>query len=134
MPSHSKYLDYHQWQGTNDLSAYLTIPDVINFLDVNNWITVSNQCHEINIEAREMVSHCLNQNPISSNEFIGQMSTIKIQCKDSFKLQKIFYEDYQIQVPIIKWEDDMFLRFSIQAYNSMDDIERLIFAIKKINL
>ena len=34
MPSHSKFLDYHQWQGTNDLSTYLTIPDVINFLDI----------------------------------------------------------------------------------------------------
>ena len=134
MPSHSKFLDYHQWQGTNDLSTYLTIPDVINFLDVNDWITVSNRCHEINIEAREMVNHCLNQDPLSNNEFIGQMSSIKIRCKDPFELQKIFYTEYKIIIPIFEWNDEMFLRFSIQAYNSIEDIEKLIFAIKKINL
>ena len=134
IPSHSKYLDYHQWQGTHDPSSYLTIPDVINFLNQNNWSKVSKNCHKTNIEAREMVNNCLNQKAISEDEFIGQMSSIKIRCKDPLELQKLFYNDYQIQIPIIKWEDSMFLRFSIQAYNSIDDIERLIFAIKKINL
>ena len=93
-----------------------------------------NQCYEINIEAREMVNHCLNQDPISNNEFIGQMSSIKIRCKDPFELQKIFYNEYRIIIPIFEWNDEMFLRFSIQAYNSIEDIEKLIFAIKKINL
>jgi len=81
-----------------------------------------------------MVNHYFKQDPISNNEFIGQMSTIKIQCKDPFKLKKIFYDEYQIQIPIIKWNDEMFLRFSIQAYNSIEDIEKLVFAIKKIDL
>ena len=30
--SSSQFLDYLQWQGTNDISAYLTIPETINFL------------------------------------------------------------------------------------------------------
>tara|TARA_Y100001970_G_scaffold8767_2_gene10190 strand:- start:27256 stop:28398 length:1143 start_codon:yes stop_codon:yes gene_type:complete len=134
IPSHSKYLDYHQWQGTQDPSSYLTIPDVINFLNKNNWETISKECRKINIEAREMVNNSLNQEPISENNFIGQMSSIKIQCKDPVELQKIFYLNYKIIVPIVKWEDKMLLRFSIQAYNSMEDIEKLIFAIKKLKL
>ena len=36
-PSKSKFLDYHQWQGTKDMSAYLTIPYTIKFLKENNW-------------------------------------------------------------------------------------------------
>ena len=62
------------------------------------------------------------------------MSSIKIRCKDPFELQKIFYNEYRIIIPIFEWNDEMFLRFSIQAYNSIEDIEKLIFAIKKINL
>jgi len=134
IPSHSKYLDYHQWQGTQDPSAYLTIPDVINFLNKNNWNEVSKKCRLINIEARELINKSLNKNPISDNQFIGQMSTIEIKCEDSIKVIKKLYEDFKIVVPIVKWEDKMLLRFSIQAYNSMEDIEKLIFAIKKLEL
>ena len=130
--NYSKYLNYHQWQGTQDPSSYLTIPDVIKFLDQNNWYEVSNNCKKINIEARKIVNDQFNQEAISSDEFIGQMSSIKIECKDTFELQKKLYENYKIIVPIIKWEDSTFLRFSIQAYNSMEDIEKLIFALKKI--
>ena len=62
------------------------------------------------------------------------MSSIKIRCKDPFELQKVFYTEYKIIIPIFEWNDEMFLRFSIQAYNSIEDIEKLVFAIKKINL
>ena len=131
--NYSKYLNYHQWQGTQDPSSYLTIPDVIKFLDQNNWYEVSNNCKKINIEARKMVNDQFNQEAISSDEFIGQMSSIKIECKDTFELQKKLYENYKIIVPIIEWEDNTLLRFSIQAYNSMEDIEKLIFAFKKLS-
>ena len=131
--NYSKYLNYHQWQGTQDPSSYLTIPDVIKFLDQNNWYEVSNNCKKLNIEARKMVNDQFNQEAISSDEFIGQMSSIKIECKDTFELQKKLYENYKIIVPIIEWEDKTLLRFSIQAYNSMEDIEKLIFAFKKLS-
>ena len=70
-----------------------------------------------------MVNNYLNQEPISSDEFIAQMSSVKIRCKNTFELQRIFYENYKIIIPIIKWENSTLLRFSIQAYNSMEDIE-----------
>tara|TARA_Y100000994_G_scaffold76881_1_gene63510 strand:- start:902 stop:2044 length:1143 start_codon:yes stop_codon:yes gene_type:complete len=133
-PSHSKYLDYHQWQGTNDPSPYLTVPDVINFLNKHNWNEVSTNCKKINIEAKALVTKSLNKRPLSSDEFVGQMTAIKIKCKDPIKLMEILYRDFKLVVPIVKWEENMLLRFSIQAYNSMEDIEKLIFAIKQLKL
>tara|TARA_B100000579_G_scaffold232765_1_gene190808 strand:- start:4059 stop:5201 length:1143 start_codon:yes stop_codon:yes gene_type:complete len=134
IPGVSKYLDYHQWQGTNDPSPYLTVPDVIAFLKEYNWKDVSLNCRKINIEARKLVNKTLNKMPISEDEFIGQMSAIEIKCTDSIQLIKKIYEDFKIVVPIVKWENKMLLRFSIQAYNSMEDIEKLIFAMKKLKL
>ena len=134
VPGVSKYLDYHQWQGTNDPSPYLTVPDVIAFLKKYNWKDVSLNCRKINIEARKLVNKTLNKTPISDDEFIGQMSAIEIKCTDSIQLIKKLYEDFKIVVPIVKWENKMLLRFSIQAYNSMEDIEKLIFAMKKLKL
>ncbi len=134
IPGVSKYLDYHQWQGTNDPSPYLTVPDVIAFLKEYNWKDVSLNCRKINIEARKLVNKTLNKMPISEDEFIGQMSAIEIKCTDSIQLIKKLYEDFKIVAPIVKWENKMLLRFSIQAYNSMEDIEKLIFAMKKLKL
>ena len=134
VPGVSKYLDYHQWQGTNDPSPYLTVPDVIAFLKKYNWKDVSLNCRKINIEARKLVNKTLNKTPISDDDFIGQMSAIEIKCTDSIQLIKKLYEDFKIVVPIVKWENKMLLRFSIQAYNSMEDIEKLIFAMKKLKL
>ena len=131
-PSHSQFLDYHQWQGTNDPSAYLTVPSVIKFLKENDWTNISNICHNTNLEAREKINSFLKQKPISSDEFIGQMSSIEIQCKDPMALRKKLYNDHNIQVPIYKWGDKTFLRISIQAYNSMEDVEKLILALNKI--
>ena len=133
MPSHSQFLDYHQWQGTNDPSSYLTIPDVINFLDKNKWNNVSKNCCKENRIARNKLNIFLNQSPISKDKFIGQMSSIKIPfLKNPMELQLKLYNDYQIQIPIFNWGEKTFLRISIQAYNTMEDIEKLIFAFKKI--
>ena len=134
VPGVSKYLDYHQWQGTNDPSPYLAVPDVIAFLKKYNWKDVSLNCRKINIEARKLVNKTLNKTPISDDDFIGQMSAIEVKCTDSIQLIKKLYEDFKIVVPIVKWENKMLLRFSIQAYNSMEDIEKLIFAMKKLKL
>ena len=99
-----------------------------------NWNEVSTNCRNLNIEAKNLVNKSLNKRSISEDEFIGQMTAIKINCKDPIKLMETLYIDFKLIVPIVKWENDMLLRFSIQAYNSMEDIEKLIFAIKKLKL
>ena len=43
-PSDSQFLDYHQFNGTRDFSAYLTIPKAIEFMHQHNWGKVSDIC------------------------------------------------------------------------------------------
>ena len=47
-PSHSKFIDYHEMQGTRDLSAFCTIPATIEFMRNNNWNEVSKKCRKMN--------------------------------------------------------------------------------------
>ena len=44
-PRQSNFLDYHQYQGTNDISSYLSVPAAINFINQNNWISVRDRSH-----------------------------------------------------------------------------------------
>jgi len=46
-PSQSQFLDYHQMQGTRDFSAFLCIPNAIEFMQQNNWSAVSKTCKEM---------------------------------------------------------------------------------------
>ena len=131
-PSHSKFLDYHQWQGTNDVSAYLTMPDVIKFLNKNNWTDVSTKCKKDTIIARDMILKFLNTRPISNHKFLGQMSSMEISYKNPELLCKKLAEDYNIHIPAFNWNNKIMLRISMQAYNSLEDIDKLIFALKNI--
>ena len=123
-------LDYHQWQGTKDMSAFITVPDTINFLNKHNWKNVTKRCHDINLWAREQINNTLKKEPIASDEFISQMSSIFYDIKgDVFDFNIKFYLKYKIQIPFITWNDKTFLRISIQAYNSKEDILKLLEAL-----
>ena len=43
--------------------------------------------------------------------------------------QTEFYSKYNIQIPIFKWNDKEFFRISVQAYNTKEDIFRLLEAL-----
>ena len=59
------------------------------------------------------------------------MSSIPIKSKDILQDQIKFYLKYKIQIPFIKWNNREFFRISIQAYNSREDIIKLLDALKK---
>ena len=39
------------------------------------------------------------------------------------------WDEFQVEVPIIEWGGHQFVRISIQAYNSPNDIDRLLEAL-----
>ena len=131
-PSKSQFLDYLQWQGTNDMSAYLTIPETIKFLKTNNWAAVSDKCQSLNHWAKEEIIKELDVKEVSSNAFTAkQMSSFFLKLSDDpVKDQLEFYRKYKIQVPFISWNNQTLFRISIQVYNTKQDIYKLIQALK----
>ena len=125
-PSDSQYLDYMQWQGTNDMSAYLTVPETIKFLNENDWKEKAKKCRELNLWAKNEICENLNTYSLGNDEFLGQMTTIAYHFNDIINEKKEFYNKYKIQVPFIKWNNKTFFRISSQVYNSKDDFEYLI--------
>tara|TARA_B100002052_G_scaffold299018_1_gene334755 strand:+ start:684 stop:1832 length:1149 start_codon:yes stop_codon:yes gene_type:complete len=126
------FLDNNQWQGTNDISQYLIITDVINFLKENKWREVSDQCKKINIQSRAKLLSLFNEKLICINheEWIGQMSSIILPDCDTSDLYQ-FLKSKNIEVPIILWNGYCILRISIQAYNSINEIDILINHLKE---
>lgn len=133
-PSHSSFLDYHQMIGTRDFSAFLTVPDCIAFMEKYNWAKVSKKCHEQVLLNAQRFFDLLGSTPISplTSEWIGQMMSIPIKTADPELLQRRLFTAYQIEVPIMRQGNDVYLRYSINGFNSQSDIDRLYQVIAEL--
>ncbi len=133
-PSHSPYLDYHQMIGTRDFSAFLTVPTCIKFMAENDWITVRTACHEMVLANAERFYDLLESKPISplTSEWIGQMISIPIKTKEPEILQRILFTEYNIEIPIMRQENDVYMRYSINAFNTIENLDTLYHALSEL--
>ncbi len=133
-PSHSQFLDYHQTQGTRDFSAFLTVPKAIEFLKENNWEKVSADCKELARKNLLRFSDLLCSKPLSpvTDEFLGQMCSIQLKTSQPEKLQCHLFEKYKIEIPVMKQADNIFIRYSIQGFNTQEDLDVLYKAMEEI--
>lgn len=133
-PSDSQFLDYHEYQGTNDHSAYLCTPKVIEFLEENNWKEKSKDCKKIVLDNYKRFCDLVNTKPICpiSEEFLGQMASIPIRTEKPMELKELLYSKYKIQIPIMPLKDKIYMRYSMNVYNSQEDLEVLYQAITDI--
>ena len=129
-PRHSQFLDYLEWQGTNDISAYLAISDTIHFLKKYNWDIITKECHKFNIWARNEILREFDIKKLCIQKFLGQMTTFEFEFDSPLDNQIEFYRKYNIQVPFLKWNNKTYFRISIQAYNNKYDIYKFITSLK----
>ena len=133
-PSLSRFLDYHQMQGTRDFSAFLTVPKSIAFMKENDWPGIAAECRLLVQKNASRFYALLHSVPISpvDDSFIGQMISIPIVTSNPVDLQKHLFENYQIEVPVMKQDSDVYIRYSINAFNSQDDLTKLYKALEEI--
>jgi isopenicillin-N epimerase len=125
-PGVSKFLDWHEWQGTRDMSAFLTVPTSIKFMDENNWRELAKKCHQKVLHVRNQFLDFLDIKPPCPDDWLGQMASVPLPIEDADSFKNKLLGIYKIQVPVFKWEDQIYLRYSIQVYNSEDDLNKLL--------
>ena len=131
---YSEFQAHHYWQGTRDISAFLTIPDAIEFREKYYWEIVSQHCKNKIIRFREEVHNILESESLIASipvDWLGQMYSFQINYDNPIKLKSIFINDYKIEIPISKWKNDTLMRISLNGYNTDADIDKLLSALKK---
>lgn len=133
-PSGNQFLDYHEHQGTRDISAYLTTATAIKFLNDNNWKQQSQRCKQMILDNYEDFCNLMGTKPICpvTSEFLGQMCSIPIRTEKPSELKEVLFDKYRIEIPVMKIGRHTFIRISLNAYNSQKDLDVLRDALTDI--
>ena len=133
-PSGSRFIDEQEWTGTRDIAAFLSVPAAIRFVQAHQWDQIRLQCHTLAQFAREQITNLTGLPPLSpdSIEWYVQMVTLPLPPCDPAQLKTRLYDEFRIEVPIVTWQNRQFIRISIQAYNTLEDVEKLVDALRKI--
>lgn len=133
-PSESQFLDYQEFQGTREISAFLCSPKVIDFLEENDWKNKAKECRSIVLNNYQRFCDLLNTKPICpiTSEFLVQMASIPVNTSNPVALKELLFNKYKIEIPVMALNGNYFIRYSINAYNSQDDLDILFNALQDI--
>ncbi len=134
-PSASQFVDHHEYWGTRDVSAFLTVPAAIRFQQENNWDKVRAACHELVKDAQARVCKLTGLPPIHSNDddWFAQLAAAPLpEDTDIVALKSRLYDEYRVEIPLTTWGDKKLIRISIQGYNTEKDVDRLLEALSAV--
>jgi len=133
-PSSSQFLDYHQLNGTRDYTAFLTIPTAIDFMQEHHWDNVAKECRELTKANANELCKILKAKPLCpiSDDFLVQLYSATIKTTEPEKLKELLYTKYKVEVPVMRHFDKVYLRYSIQAFNTQQHLDSLFDALNDI--
>jgi isopenicillin-N epimerase len=126
------FAERHEWQGTRDIAAYLSIPAAIEFQQSHDWPALREACHRLLCETRRRVQTLtgLEQIAPESSQFFAQMAALTLPgVPEDYSA---LYPDYRVEVPIHALHGHTLVRVSVQVYNTQQDLDRLITALEAI--
>lgn len=125
----STFIDHHEYYGTSDISAPLSVPAAIEFHREHDWDAVRGRCHNLILRARPLIADALDAEPIAPDTggWFAQMSAFLLPSQiDGPALQTYLFNEHGVEIPVFEWNDQQTIRISVQGYNSWEDIERLV--------
>jgi isopenicillin-N epimerase len=117
----STFLTRHEKQGTRDPSAFLTVPDAIEWQRERDWDAVRARCRELSAAAPD----ALGLEPLGDGL---QMVTMRLPADAPPDLQGRLYDEHRIEIPVF----DGLIRASFQGYNTAEDLDALQAALVQL--
>jgi isopenicillin-N epimerase len=134
-PSGSPFIDYHEWQGTRNLAAFLAVPAAIEFQAQHTWDSMRQQCHRLACETRQRLNALTGLEPIcpDSPQWFTQMCAARLPGHTDLKaLKQRLYDEFRVAVPVVSWNHQKFIRVSFQGYNTRGDADTLVEALERL--
>ena len=127
----SRFLDYQQWLGTIDCSAYLSVPAAIRFQREHDWPAVRRACRRLVGDALAGIAALTGLPDLYPTGDYCQMAAASLPpATDLPALKRRLLDEFHIEIPCVRWNERPFIRVSIQAYNTADDVAALLDALR----
>jgi isopenicillin-N epimerase len=131
-PGASAFVDQHEWWGTRDVAAFLSVPAAIKFQERNHWDKVRAACHVLAKDAQQQICDLTGLAPLhaQTDGWFAQLAAAPLPVDtDLAALKTRLYDEHRIEIPLIAWNNMKLIRVSIQGYNSKRDIDHLLTAL-----
>lgn len=132
-PGVSPFIDHYEWTGTRDPSAFLAVPEAIRFLREHRWDEVQETCFRLATTAQSRICALTGLAPLHlpGARTYRQMVAVPLPAgTDLASLKERLYEKFRIEVPLTTWNGVKLVRVSVQGYNTAQDIEALVEALR----
>ncbi|TWT96537.1 aminotransferase class V-fold PLP-dependent enzyme [Neorhodopirellula pilleata] len=138
----SKFQGEFNWVGTYDPTPILALPDAIGFLSSlldGGLPELMTRNRDLALRGRECLLQKMKTAEPAPREMIGSLATVLIPMQGSLtpsqaqSIKQKLFDDYRIEVPVFQIsEQRTCLRISAQAYNCLEQYERLADAIEEL--
>lgn len=142
----SQFLTEFDFIGTDDYTAFLVIPEAIEFMDrllPGGWPEVMLRNRDLSFAARDLLCQSLGTPPPAPDSMVGPLASVLLPPLDpesrarldrtptrfSDPLQDRLVDKWRIQVPVIRVGQHRHVRVSAQLYNSIDQYRYLAHAL-----
>ncbi|WP_442507647.1 aminotransferase class V-fold PLP-dependent enzyme [Novipirellula sp. SH528] len=141
-PNRSQFLAEFDWKGTFDPTPILALPRAIEFLSsfypggLDEWMQVN---RNLAIDALGVLSRGLGIEVTTPAEMMGSLVTVPLPKRDNSNasdnhntLQSRLRQKYNIECPVFPGiqPGTHLLRIALQAYNDLDQVDRLVSALR----
>ena len=125
------------WTGTTDPTAYLCVPEVIQFMESlfpDGWSGVMAHNRQMALHTRQLLCQTLGVAPPCPDNLIGSMAVVPLPGGSAQWLQTQLFQQYHIEVPVIPWQGspNRVIRVSVQLYNTLGDYDCLTKALTEL--
>jgi isopenicillin-N epimerase len=124
--------DYVEMFGTREMAGFLAVPAGIDYMDHHNWEQVRARCHDMALQAKRTIENTFDTESICPEDFewFSQLCPIRLPDNtDMDKLRQIFTDQYQIEMPLITWNNVKLARLSVQIYTSQEEVDTFVDAL-----
>ena len=141
----SRYHQLFDWTGTNDFSAWLSVPEALRAIaeiQPGGWPAIIESNRAKARAARDHLCRVLGCAPPAPDSMLGSIVTIPVAAATEpppppnmpDPLKERLETDYSIQIPVIHWPSHptRWIRLSAQLYNSPEQYEYLAKALQEI--